>query len=131
MSEEMAYSLTARLGGKWRWKKIKAESDAKAIDAARGAIHEGCADIDHEAARIWIDGSIMLIAPGNRSVRQLPLRRPGLQPLSAKEVAEAIGQSPRWVRDHAKEMGGIRQSEGWAFDELAVMPRDGRPPRAW
>jgi hypothetical protein len=32
--------------------------------------------------------------------------------VSAKEIAERIGRSPRWVREHKAELGGMLMSDG-------------------
>lgn len=131
MTEKMTYTLTARLDGGWRWKSIKASSDAEAIRLADKVVQDRVLMEEPEVARLWIDGSIILAAPGNRAVKQMPLRQPTLQPLSTKEVAEYLGKSQRYVRDHAADLGGTRTDDGWVFDELAVLDQPDRPVRSF
>lgn len=126
MKDEIPYVLTARHLGEWRWKKFTASSDAEAIDRSNEIIVERIADPDPGVARLWIDGSIILTAPGNRAIKQMPLRQPQLRQLNTAAMASTIGRSARYVREHAEDLGGVRHGEdGWLFDELTAILREG------
>lgn len=40
------------------------------------------------------------------------LEKPSAELLPAKDIATRIGRSPRWVREHKAELGGVPMSNG-------------------
>jgi hypothetical protein len=40
------------------------------------------------------------------------LEKPSAELVSAKDIATRIGRSPRWVREHKAELGGVPMSDG-------------------
>lgn len=53
--------------------------------------------------------------------------RGGPSLIDAQEAADLLGVSPRWVRQHADELGGMRLGSGarprWRFDAALVQER--------